>query len=710
MGHTDPLVSCLVYLTRYFETPYSADVIRAGLALTDEQLGVDQLEKAAGKAGLAARFKKQSLKKIKPADLPAILLLNDDAVCVCVGRPDKNEFKVFYPKKEAGESETQTLSLTELNKSYTGTLVSISKAVQDHPGLEGETQTPSAWPGWFFKAFAPHWWTYLQVILAALMVNLFALASPLFIMNVYDRVLPNNSITSLWVMATGILIVFGFDFLIKNLRSFFIDYAGKRVDTDLSTRLVDQVLDMQMTEKPASSGEYANLLRELETLRDFFTSATLLSLIDLPFVFIFIVIFWIIAGPLALVLVVTLCIILILGVIFHIPLQRAVKRAYNDGHRKHAVLVETVGNLETIKSIRGEGRFRKLWHQAIVANAATNTRTRLLSQFVVNSAAFIQQLAYISIVIYGVYLITAGRITTGALIACVILNGRAMAPLGQITLLLTRLHHAYTSLKGLHRLMQKKGERPQGVRFLHRPDLKAKVEFNAIDFSYPGAQIPALKKINFQIQPGEKVGLIGRSGSGKTTIGKLILGLFPTTAGAICIDDTDIRQIDPVDLRRITGVVTQDVTLFKGTVRENILMANPRASDEQVLSAAGVSGVDDFIRQHPSGYDLVLNERGEGISGGQRQAIGVARALVNNPSLLIMDEPTAAMDNSSEDLLKNRLTPHIQDKTLILITHRVSLLELVDRLIVLDNGQVVADGPKQLILEQLSQNKIKVGQ
>jgi len=707
MGNDDYLISCLVYLTRFFETPFSADVIRAGLALTDDNLDITQFDVAAAKVGLESSIEKKSLNKLRSTTLPVVLLLKNEHACVLTRISDKEIFDVHMP---GDDSPNQSLTKKELKELYSGQAIFVSKIIKPHIAFNEPETKSSFWPGWFLTAFSPHWWTYFQVMLAALMINLFALASPLFIMNVYDRVLPNNSIPSLWVMATGIIIVFIFDFLIKNLRSFFIDHAGKQVDLYLANQLVDKVLDMQLQEKPASSGEYANLLRELESLRDFFTSATLMSIIDLPFVFIFIFIFWVIAGPLCIVLIVTLILIVLLAAAFHFPLQKSVSRSYNDGHRKHAVLVETVANLETIKSIRAEGRFRKQWGEAIVSNSKSNTRSRFLSQFVVNSAALIQQLAYISIVIFGVYLIQDNRITTGALIACVILNGRAMAPLAQVTMLLTRLHHSYSSLKGLHRLMQKKVERPENKRFLHRPDLKPNIALKSVHFSYANSQITALNDVSFTIQPGEKVGLIGRSGSGKTTIGKLLLGLYPPDSGSIRMDATDIRQIDPVDLRRISGVVTQDVSLFQGTIRENILMGNPKASDKLLLEVAKICGVDDFIRLHPSGYDLHVNERGEGLSGGQRQTIGVARALINKPQLIIMDEPTSAMDNSSEDILKKRLAPYIQDRTLILITHRISLLEMVDRLIVLDQGKVVADGPKNLVLQQLSQNKIRIDQ
>lgn len=702
MGVHDHLVSCLVYLTRYFENPYSADVIRAGLALTSEQLGLSDFVSASAKAGLLSRLEKKALSRIQPDQLPAVLVLKDEKACVLVQKTP-TLFKVYFPDQHS----VVDISIQDLETQYTGQAVFVSKMIKPHKSVDAPEKNPS-WPAWFLAAFSPHWWTYSQVMIAAFMINIFALASPLFIMNVYDRVLPNNSISSLWVMVTGVLIVFGFDFLLKNLRSFFIDHAGRKVDLHLANQVVDKVLDIRITDKPASSGEYANLLRELESLRDFFTSASLMSIIDLPFVFIYILVFYIIAGPLALVLITTLGLIIVLGLLFHFPLQKSVSRSYHDGHRKHSILVEMVANLEIIKTLRAEGRFRKSWGEAILSSSESGARSRLLSQVVVNSASLIQQLAYISIVICGVYLIQDNQITTGALIACVILNGRAMAPLSQITMLLTRLHHSYSSLKGLTRLMAKPVERPEDTRFLHRPELKPKIEFKNVKFSYPGGQIAALSDMSFVINPGEKVAIIGRSGSGKTTIGKLILGLYPLTSGSIRVDSTDIQQIDPVDLRRIAGVVTQDVALFQGTVRENILLAAPRTSDENLLEIARIAGVDDYIRHHPSGYDLRVSERGEGLSGGQKQAIGIARALINDPGLLIMDEPTSAMDNSSELLLKKRLVPYLENRTLVLITHRMSLLSLVNRLIVVDMGKVVADGPKEIVLQNLSQNRIKV--
>lgn len=562
---------------------------------------------------------------------------------------------------------------------------------------------------WFLKAFAPHWWTYLQVMLAALMVNLFALASPLFIMNVYDRVLPNNSISSLWVMATGVLIVFGFDFLIRNLRSFFVDYAGKKVDQDLAEKVMSKVLDMQIQEKPASSGEYANLVKELETLRDFFTSATLIAVVDLPFVLIFIAIFYLIAGPLCFVLIATLTAILILGLGFHLPLQRAALKFYKSGHKKHSVIVETVSNLETIKAIRAENWFETQWKDAMSNGADAHVRTRFLSQFVVNATALIQQLAYVSIVILGVYLIQDRQMTTGALVACVILNGRAMAPMAQITLLLTRLNHAYSSFKGVQALMAKDVEHPEDATFLTRKNLVPDIEFRQVQFSYKESHIPALNNVSFNIRPGEKVGIIGRSGSGKTTVGRMLLGLYPLSGGSILMDKTDIRQLDPLDLRHKIGAVVQDIVLFQGTVRENIALVQPEADDEQILKAAQISGVDDFIRPHPMGYDLKIKERGEGLSGGQRQAIGIARALICEPDILVLDEPTSSMDNTSESVFRSRLASYLKNRTLVLITHRTSMLSLVDRIIVMDKGQIVADGPKEKIMEQLSGNRIRTG-
>ena len=699
----DPLLSCLSELTCHFGHPRSVEALQAGLPDGGQWISPGLFGRAAERAGLSARLAESPLEKVPAYALPAVLILEDGDACILWQKDEDGKCTIGLPKEpdEVRQVDQQTLA-----KSYTGALIFVlprrrTHEVKQHPQRRKDNH-------WFWSALYLDWWSYAQVALAAVMINLFALASPLFIMNVYDRIVPNRALDSLWVLATGITIVFGFDFILKTLRGYFIDVTGRRVDILLANRIFDQLLDARMEARPASAGSFANTLRELETLRDFFTSATLASLVDLPFIILFIGAFWYIAGPIAVIPLVAVPLVLLLGIVVHFPLSRVVNDSFSEGHQKHGVLIETLGGLETVKSVRGEGRMRHRWMASSASAALAGHRARFLSQLVINITALITQLAYIGIVVYGVYLISAGEISQGTLIACVILSGRTMAPLAQFAALLTRLHHAISSFRALDGIMQKPVERPLEKKFLHRPDLKGGVEFREVDFSYPGNEVVALSKVNFTIQPGEKVAFIGRTGSGKTTIEKMMLGLFAPSQGAVLVDGTDLRQLDPVDLRGGIGCVPQDVCLFHASLRENITMGVPRATDTEVLKVARISGVEDFIATHPMGYDLPVGERGEGLSGGQKQAVAIARALLGEPPLLIMDEPTSSMDNRSEDLFKSRLREILAEHTLILITHRASLLELVDRIIVLDQGKIVADGPKDVIVKDLAAGKVSV--
>ncbi len=517
---------------------------------------------------------------------------------------------------------------------------------------------------------------------------------------------PNNALDTLWVLAIGAAIVVSFDFAVRSLRGYYIDVAGKRADVVLASRIFDQVLDIQMAARPASAGAFANTLREFETVRDVFTSATLATLVDLPFLFFFIGVIWLIGGPLALVPAATVPAVLMVGVMTQIPLNSVIRSAFRENEAKHGVLFETLGGLETIKSVGAEGRMRYKWETNVGLAAKSSLRARLLSVTALNFAAAAQQLSLIAIVFFGVLLIGDGALSVGALIACVILNGRAVGMLAQVAQLLIRVNQARTSLKALHDLMKRPVERPAAKQFLHRPRIAGAIEFRNVSFTYAGQPEAALRGVSFSVAAGERVGLIGRVGSGKSTLNKLLLGLYEPESGSILVDGTELRQIDPVDLRRNIGCVPQDVFLFGGSVRENITIGAPHAGDEAVLAAARLAGVEEFVGRHPLGYDLPVGERGEGLSGGQRQAIAVARALIHDPPIIVLDEPTGSMDNASEVLLKESLAQILPGKTLLLVTHRTSLLSIVDRLIVLDRGAVVADGPKQAVLEAISEGRV----
>jgi ATP-binding cassette, subfamily C, bacterial LapB len=518
------------------------------------------------------------------------------------------------------------------------------------------------------------------------MINIFGLASSIFIMNVYDRVVPNNAFETLWVLSAGIVVVFVFDFILRNLRSHFLDHAGRKADVKISGALFEQILGMTMTARPASAGILASNMKEFEALRDFFTSATVTTLIDLPFVFIFIIVIPLIVG---------------MGWYLQKPLSKATRESMMESALKNALLFETIIGLETIKVQAAEGHIQRRWEELTDKSSRTSVKTRHISSFAQNWAMFVQQLASVVIVIVGVYLISVGQITMGALVASVMLASRATAPLGQIAGLLTRLNQTRIGLKQLDDLMKKPVERPAGKHFISYPHIQGKIEFRDVVFSYPGQTTPSLRNINFTIEAGERIGIIGAVGSGKTTIERLLLNLYEPTSGSVQIDGTDVRQIDPGDLRRAIGAVQQSPQLFYGSVRENITMGNETAPDSAVLKAAEMSGVMEFLRDSTAGLDTQVGERGDSLSGGQRQAIAIARALLYDPPILILDEPTASMDPASENRLRKRLEVLTQNKTVILITHKGTMLTIVDKLILIDRGRLVAFGPKDEVIRKL---------
>ncbi len=702
---SDLLVESILYIAKHHGRTLSSTSLLSGLPLDAEGRLTPRLaEVAARKAGFAARIVKSSLGRIASFALPAVLFLREDAACVLLDVRD-GECRVAHPSVEGGE---QVMTQEDLARIYAGFVMYLVPEKKTELRTGQVAVRPSR--RWLLDALLKNWWPYSQVLIAALILNLLALATPLFVMNVYDRVVPNSAVDTLWVLTTGMLVVIGFDFVIKGLRAHFIDRTGKRIDIELEARLFDQILGIRLKDKPASAGSFANLLRELEVLRDFFTSATLVSFVDLPFIFLFIIMFWFIGGPIAFVFMAALPLILLIGLVIHFPLKKSVEGSMATGQGKHAVLVETLGSIETVKGLGCEAVMSQRWNQSAADSARHAVRSRSLSHLALNLTAIVQQTAYVAIIIIGVYLIKDGTLTSGGLIACSILSGRVMGPFAQIAQLITRLHHTMSAYKALDAVMALEVERENSNTFLHRPVFRGDLEFRDVGFSYPGASLPALRNVSLKIKAGERVAIVGKTGSGKSTMGKLLLSLYTPDQGAVLVDGTDLRQIDPADLRRWTGYMPQEVVLFQGTVRENICVAHPQATDREILEAAHISGTNDFMRTHPQGYGLHVSERGSSLSGGQRQSISVARALLRNPNILVMDEPTSSMDTQSEALLVMRLKALLPGRTIVLITHRPTLLELVDRLIVMDEGQVVVDGPKDVVLRQLQSGAVPAAQ
>lgn len=694
----DPLLSCLVYLTARYGHAKSAQAITAGLAYDEKNMGPALFCEAAEKIGLKAKIvHRDKIKSISTPVLPVVLTLKNAQACVLLKlSADEHNALVWSPETGA----ERTVKLTELKQAYTGYAIFV------HPRPEfTDADAPHAQDAnrhWFW---GPMWEVrdiYWKVGIAAILINLFALTSPIFMMNIYNRVLPNNAMETGWVLAIGAITVFVFDFIMKTLRGYFIDLAGRRVDVIAARRIFDQLMNMKLAGRPKSSGAFANMLRDFDSVRDFTTSATMTGLIDLPFALLFLVVIGLLGGGVALMLAGLIVIVIIAGYALQVPLRNYVRKASKSAEAKHGLLVETISGLETIKAIGADGRLRARYGDQVAENALYAQGSRFVSALGGNIAALVQQVASIIIVLIGMYMVKDGTMSVGALIACVMLGGRAIAPIGQVANLMSRYHGAQSAMKTIDGIMAKPVERPIDARFLHRPDLKGKISFKGVDFSYPEAQRKSLAGVSFTIEAGEKVGIIGRIGSGKSTIARMVMGLYDPQGGTMLLDDTDYRQIDPADLRRNVAYIAQDVVLFSGTIRDNITASVPHATEEEILEAAKMAGVHEFVSRHPMGYDAPVGERGEGLSGGQRQAVALARAMLLKPSVFVCDEPTNAMDVQAEQSFTNHIVRYSADKTLILITHRPQLLPVVGRLILMDQGKVIADGPRDKVIEMIS--------
>lgn len=700
---SDPLLDCLLFLTSHYGHARSVEAIAAGLPIGDTGMTPAVFCSAAHRVGFNAKIARRNFDRIPPLVLPAVLILKGRSACVLVKIDNKkNQARVVMPE----QGSEMLMPLDQLRKNYAGYAIFVHPQAPSIEEAEETEKDPAQ--HWFWGPVLENKSIYLRVAVASVLVNFFALTSPLFVMNVYDRVLPNNAIETGWVLGLGALTIFAFDFVIRTLRGYFIDLAGRRADVIMAQRLYDQVLDMKLAGKRGSTGAFANNLKEFESIRDFFTSASLTGLVDLPFSFLFLLIIWMISPPIAAALIGLFVAAIAVNMAVQVPVRHLVRKSLLSAEAKHGLLIETINGLETIKGVGGEGRLRKKYGAYVGETAAWGQKSRFVSAFGVNFASWVQQIAGIISVLIGMYLVQDHKLTVGALIATVILSSRAISPVGQVASLITRYHHAAGALKNLNRIMALPVERPAHTKFLHRPELKGGFHFQGVKFSYPGRSYAALEDISFHISPGEKVGLVGRVGSGKSTLTKLMVGFYDPQEGKILVDDTDMRQIDPADLRRNIAFVAQDAVLFSGTVRENITVGRPDATDEEIFQASIDAGVHDFIRKHPMGYDAPVGERGEGFSGGQRQAIALARAILANPPVLICDEPTNAMDMQAEQAFIEHAQRRVKNKTLILVTHKPSLLKLVDRLILIDGGRVYADGPREKVIEALNSGQITV--
>jgi len=697
----DALLECLLVVARAYGATITRDAATAGLPLKDHRLVPSLFDRAARRAGLTSRLARRPLDRLNEDLFPVVLLLEGEQACVLLGWSADGQARVIYP--DLNDAEV-LVPADELVGRYLGTAIFV------RPRFRFDARTPTVGSmkrrHWFWGTIRENRALYRDVLLAAFLINVFAVAMPMFTMNVYDRVVPNNAVDTLWMLAIGVALVMIADVVLRTMRGYFIDLAGNRVDVKLSAYIMERVLGIQMEQRPASAGSFAANLRSFETVRDFITSATVSAFIDVPFALIFIVVIGWIAWPMIIPILLGALLVLLYSMSVQSRMHDLAETTYRAGALRNATLVESLVGLEAVKSLGCEGHMQRKWEQSASFLARVSSQLRLLSSSTVNTAMWVQQTVSIGIIVLGVYLIGEGELSMGGLIACSMLSSRALAPIGQVAGLLTQYHNASTALTSLNDILSRPVERPEDSNFVSRQHFEGRIEFKDVSFQYPGQDVLSLKNVSFAIQPGEKVAFLGRVGSGKTTMEKLMLGLYRPTEGAVLVDGIDLRQLDPAELRRHVGYVPQDVTLFYGTLRDNLTINSRDADDGDVLHAAQIGGIADFVNAHPKGFDMLVGERGESLSGGQRQGVAIARAFINDPPILLMDEPTGSMDHSSEEFIKQQLRAHTDGKTMVVITHRTSLLELVDRIIVVDSGKIVADGPKQQVVDALRQGRI----
>ena len=556
---------------------------------------------------------------------------------------------------------------------------------------------------WLWNTFISQWWACILTAIAAILINVLTVAGSLYSMQVYDRVIPSDAQNTLLVLTSGVLIAYGFDFLLRTIRASIVDHASKSIDLELSSKVFSQAIGVRMEARPAHIGTFIAQLREHETVREFLLSTTVFVLSDVPFLFIFLIVIWMIGGWLVLVPLAAIPLVVLVTVVVQWPMFKLSRAHLKESSARAGLLIESVEAAETIKTLNAEWRMARRWRELTELVSGTSMKIKGISNFSSNLATAVQSMMYVVIIAAGAILIRKGELTAGALMACSILASRALAPVAQMVMLMARIFQVSASVNMLNRLMALPVDRPAEANFLSLDQLHGGMDLQNVEFNYGGGDVQALNIKDLSIGPGERVALLGRTGSGKSTLLRLLSGLYMPTRGRILMDNVDIHHVDPAGLRRVVGYMTQDVRLLAGSLKENLMFGAATATDDEVIRAAKVTGVDRIAAGHPRGFDLPINEGGGGLSGGQKQAVGMARLLLGKPKVLLLDEPSASMDQQTEREFIERFAKSIEaDCTLVIATHKPSILSMVTRVIVLDRGRVVLDGPRDMVLNKLA--------
>ena len=705
----DPLAHALSWLTRHHGREQSPESLLAGQPVA-RKLGPDQALRALREAGFSAGLVQRRVADLHQLLLPAVLLLNEGDACIVVARRADSagaqaQYDIVMPGRE---HHACTATETELATEYTGfALVATPLAQPQHAAQDAALMRDPAkhWLWGTMRRFLPY---YRSALLAALLSNVLMLVTGMVTSVIYDKVIPHQAYVTLWALASGAAIALAFDLVARQLRAYLIDMAGRKADLIVGSILFRQTLAVRMERRPESAGAYAHHLGQIEQVREFFASATLSALSDLPFILVFVAMTFAVGGPLGWVLVIAIPLLLAMSAVIQNSLRRATMEHMQQTADLHGVLVSAVDGIEDLKASGAQGRFLRQYEEASAAHATSMLRTRKISSWTLNISAIAQQVVTLILLVWGVYLIDDKVITAGALIGSVMFAMRAMAPLTSVVQLATRYQGARAAMRALDRVMQEPVEREPGKVYVPRRELSGRIGLADVGFAYPapgGATQPGptvLKGVTLKFEAGERVALLGRIGSGKSTVLRLLAGLYLPTEGHVEADGMDLRQMDPADFRARVGFVSQDPKLFSGSLRDNVLLDRPAADPARLSEVAQLTGLDRLVSTHPQGWELPVGEGGTLLSGGQRQLVALARCLVTRPQILLMDEPTSSMDAQSEVAFLRQLKQACGNCTLVMVTHRPAVLELVNRVVVVDNGRVVMDGPKAQVLAALS--------
>ncbi|MCW8037993.1 type I secretion system permease/ATPase [Acinetobacter entericus] len=691
-----PWLQAVQNIAKHYRIEASEERIRLQLDWNQHGSLEELINVMAKQIGLSVRKNKYDVNLLNPWRLPVMIEFNSGEVGV-VERIDADGNASVQLSGDEGLS--QVFPIERLNHGARN--IYILRPESSVPDIRVDEYIKPFEKNWFWSIALQDWKRYIDIMLASMMANVLALATVLFSMNVYDRVIPSQSVSTLWVLASGVLLAAIFEFALRITRIHLSDIIGKRSDLKISDRVFGHALRIKNSERSKSTGTFISQIRELEGVRELVTSTTVTAIADLPFFLLFLAIFWIIGGNLFWVMLLIVPVMVLPGILAQKKLAQLAQMGMRESAIRNALLVEAVQGIEDIKLLRAESRFQNQWNHMNEVSANVSMQQRKIVGFMNAWTQKIQGLTFAIVVLVGCFAVMKGDMTTGALVACSILSSRMLAPIAQLTGVLGRWQQAKVAKTGLDELMKKPVDQPDYSHLIHRPVIHGNYELHGVVFKYgdddpkPSLIIPKL-----DIKPGEKIAILGRNGAGKSTLLQLLSGMQMPSQGKVKLDGIDIGLIDPSDVRRDLGQLNQTSQLFYGSIRENLTLGAPLATDDQILHVLNITGALGFVQEKKEGLDHIVLEGGFGFSGGQRQALLLARLLIREPNILLLDEPTASIDDVSEKQLIDHLRFHLKHRTLVVATHRRAVLELVDRIIVVNDGKIVMDGPRDQILNQ----------